>query len=172
MHVLTIILILVLPALEGRRLFRFGVPHASPTESPYQLLVNYLNERLDSVFQPAVLLELVPYNATHPLEYLMETRQIDFYLGTSVDTVCYGERFETSPIATISRSLAGEPMTGYGGVFVIRANDYSIDSLQKIRDKVVVAEPPVLPGGCMLHWRELSASQVCAQTHAHARLRA
>jgi hypothetical protein len=157
---LLFLLLACLTSLNARTIFRFAVSHDSYTASPFQLLITYLNERLASVFTPPVALQLVIYNDTHPLEDLLERGQTDFYLGSSADTVCYGEKYETTPIATVSRSLAGEPMTGYGGVFVIRANDYRIDALQKIRDKIIVAEPPVSQGGCMLHWRELTASKV------------
>lgn len=150
-----------LPAHTQASLVRFAVLAFRPkpeTLERWQPFADYLAEKLHPV---RVTLEALDYPE---LEHAVAMRQVDLVLTQPGHYVALAVKKNLySPLASLLESEAGEVLTHFGGVILVRAADEHIRSLTDLRGKRIAASTVESLGGYQAQAYELLLAGVRAK---------
>ncbi len=116
------------------------------TRAVWQPTAEYLNQRI-----PSHHFTIQPMNFDHMFAAI-SNHKVDFVLVNSGYYVHHAAEFGLSRLATLLRSVDGQPVSDFGSVIFTRADRSDINNLQDLRHKRFLAVDKASLGGYQLTW--------------------
>ncbi|KAL3926140.1 MAG: hypothetical protein SGBAC_013589, partial [Bacillariaceae sp.] len=122
-------------------------------------LGDYLTATAGNRFDPPVRFEISAFQDNNLAYDLMEAKEIDFVMVNPFQGTCLEAEFGTQTLVTAVRTTAfgnqKNTLSTFAGMFITHVDNYNINKLADLKDKVVAAGNPAAVAVANLQWHEM-----------------